>query len=123
MHDLTLVISDSTSVNLVTCLKIMKSLIFVVFVLAVAVGLAESSLMVGHRLRNQSKENGSFSGMNRQRFVAAMQKTHLYKKGLSFIKWFLREMSKITDHNRYVDLSSNFKKPSTNRWLRYELRA
>ena len=121
MHDLTLVISDSTSVNLVTCLKIMKSLIFVAFVLAVTVGFAESYLMVGHRLRNQSKENGSFSSMNRQRFVAAMQKTHLYKKGLSFIKWFLREMSKITDHNRYVDLSS--KKPSTNRWLRYELRA
>ena len=102
----------------------MKSLIFVVFVLAMTVGLAQSALIVQHRLQNQGaikgKENGSFSGINRQRFVAALQKTHLYKKGLSFVKWFIQGMRKTIDHNRYVNL---YKKPSTNRWLRYELRS
>ena len=95
----------------------MKSLIFVV--LAFAAGLAQSALIVQHRLQSQGKENGSFE-KNRLQFVAAMQKTHLYKKGLSFVKWFLQKMRKTIDHNRYVNL---YKKPSTNRWLRYELRA
>ena len=102
----------------------MKSLIVVVFVWALAIGLIQSALMVQHRPRSQSsmegKEFRSWSEMNRQRFVAAVQKTQWYKKGFIFVNWLLQEMRKNTDRNPYVKF---YKKTNVNRWLRYELRS